>query len=323
MRALVTGGAGYIGSHMVQRLVKDGHHVLVVDDLSTGHRDAVAPHAAFVQADVADAGPIADLLAIHRIDTILHFAARSVVGESMTDPRRYYKGNLAATMSLLDTAIEAGVKVFVQSSTAAVYGDPVSIPIDESHPTCPINPYGDTKLAIERMLASYGRAYGLAWTALRYFNAAGSDVQAGLGERHPKETHLIPRLIDAALGHEPPVTLFGTDYDTADGTCVRDYIHVLDLCDAHLRAAQQLACGATLGPINLGTGSGHTVAEVVAVVERVSGRAVPVLTGPRRPGDPTRLVACADRAAKVLGWSAQRSDLTRIVRDAWQVRSAS
>jgi UDP-glucose 4-epimerase len=303
---------------MVQRLISARHQVLVVDDLSTGHRDAVSPYAVFVEADVADRGRMADLLVVHNIDTIMHFAGRSLVGESMTDPIRYYKGNLAATAALVETAIRSDVKVFVQSSSAAVYGDPIATPIDEEHPTSPISPYGDTKLAIERMLASYERAYGLRWTALRYFNAAGADVQAGLGERHPKETHLIPLLIDAALGRGPAVTIFGRDYDTPDGTCVRDYVHVLDLCDAHLRAGQLLLDSGSLGPVNLGTGTGHSVAQVIEAVERVSGRHVPIVDGPRRPGDPARLVASADRAAKVLDWYAQRSTLTRMVRDAWQ-----
>lgn len=212
--------------------------------------------------------------------------------------------------------------LFVLSSTAAVYGDPVRVPIDEDHPTSPINPYGDTKLAVERMLAAYGRAYGLRWAALRYFNAAGADVQAGLDERHDPETHLLPIVLDAALGRRDAVTVFGEDYDTPDGTCVRDYVHVLDLCDAHLRALEHLARGGEGGAFNLGTGQGHSVAEVIETVRRVSGREVRVVHGPRRPGDPPRLVASPERAARVLGWRARRASLEEIVRDAWQARSA-
>jgi UDP-glucose 4-epimerase len=252
----------------------------------------------------------------------MHFAAHIQVAESVSDPRRYYEGNVGATIGLLAAALETGVKLFVQSSTAAVYGDPVRVPIDEDHPTSPISPYGDTKLVVERILAAYGRAYGLRWAALRYFNAAGADVEAGLDERHQPETHLVPIVIDAALGRRDAVTVFGADYDTPDGTCVRDYIHVLDLCDAHLLAVERLASGGEPFVINVGTGQGHSVAQVVDVVRRVSGREVPVILGARRPGDPPRLVASPERAAQVLGWRAKRATLEEIVRDAWQVRSA-
>jgi UDP-glucose 4-epimerase len=322
MKLLVTGGAGYIGSHMVVVLLRAGHDVVVVDDLSGGHRDAVAPGATFVQADVGDRAGMTELLRMHGVEVVLHFAARIQVGESVRDPRRYYASNVAATIALLDSCLDAGVTHFVLSSTAAVYGDPVRIPIDEEHPTCPVNPYGDTKLAIERMLASYGRAYGLRWAALRYFNAAGADVQAGLDERHHDETHLVPLVIDAVLGRRPSVTIFGQDYDTPDGTCVRDYIHVLDLCDAHLLAVERLA-SSTLGPINLGTGRGYSVAQVIDAVRRVSERNVPVLHGPRRPGDPPQLVASAERAAQLLGWRAKRSTMEQIVTDAWKARRAA
>jgi UDP-glucose 4-epimerase len=322
MRVLVTGGAGYIGSHMALVLLRAGHDVVVVDDLSTGHRDAVAPGAVFVEAGVADRARMGEVLRVHGVEAILHFAARIQVGESVSDPRRYYEGNVAASIALLDSALDAGVKRFVLSSTAAVYGDPVRVPIDEDHPTSPINPYGDTKLAIERMLAAYGRAYGLRWAALRYFNAAGADAEAGLDERHDPETHLVPIVVDVALGRRDAVTVFGDDYDTPDGTCVRDYIHVLDLCDAHLVALEHLASGGEGGAFNLGTGEGHSVKQIIDVVRRVSGREVRVLHGPRRPGDPPRLVASPERAARVLGWRARRVLLEEIVRDLWQVRSA-
>jgi UDP-glucose 4-epimerase len=302
-------------------LSRAGHEVMVVDDLSAGHRDAVPTSSAFVQASVADRARMEDVLRVQRTEAILHFAGRIEVGESVRDPRRYYRDNVAASLALLDSAIEAGVPSFVLSSTAAVYGHPVRVPIDEDHPTCPINPYGDTKLAVERMLAAYGRAYGLRWAALRYFNAAGADVQSGLGERHDPETHLVPIVLDAALGKREAVTVFGDDYDTPDGTCVRDYVHVLDLCDAHLRAMERLVSRCEVGALNLGTGVGHSVAEVIEVVRRVSGREVRVVRGPRRPGDAPRLVASAERAIRVLGWRAKRGSLEEIVRDAWDVRS--
>lgn len=322
MRVLVTGGAGYIGSHMALVLLRAGHEVVVVDNLSTGHRDAVPDGAAFVEASVADRVRVGEVLRVHGVEAILHFAGRIQVGESVSDPRRYYEGNLAAGIALVDCALDAGVKRFVLSSTAAVYGDPVSVPIDEDHPTSPINPYGDTKLALERMLAAYGRAYGLRWAALRYFNAAGADVGAGLDERHDPETHLLPIVVDVALGRREAVTVFGRDYDTPDGTCIRDYVHVLDLCDAHLVALEHLASGREGGAFNLGTGEGHSVAEVVETVRRVSGREVRVVQGPRRPGNPPRLVASPERAARVLGWRARRVRLEDIVRDVWQVRSS-
>ena len=322
MRVLVTGGAGYIGSHMALVLRRAGHQVVVVDDLSAGHRDAVPADAVFVEADVADRARMGEVLRVHGVEAILHFAARIQVGESVSDPRRYYQGNVAASIALLDSALDAGVKRFVLSSTAAVYGEPVRVPIDEQHPTSPINPYGDTKLAMERMLAAYGHAYGLRWAALRYFNAAGADVEAGLDERHDPETHLVPIVVDVALGRRDAVTVFGNDYDTPDGTCVRDYIHVLDLCEAHLVALEHLASGGEGGAFNLGTGEGQSVAQVIDVVRSVSGREVRVVQGPRRVGDPPRLVASPERAARVLGWRAKRVRLEDIVRDLWQVRSA-
>ncbi|HTQ44933.1 MAG TPA: UDP-glucose 4-epimerase GalE [Polyangiaceae bacterium] len=323
MRVLVTGGAGYVGSHMVRALVRAKHDVLVVDDLSAGHADALPPSGIeFLQAQVSDAPRVLAAMRDHGTEAILHFASRIQVGESVVDPRKYYTGNLAAAVSLFESALDAGVKLAVLSSTAAVYGDPVRVPIDEEHPTAPINPYGETKLAIERMLGSYGRAYGLRWAALRYFNAAGADVQSGLDERHDPETHLVPIVLDAALGRRDHVTIFGDDYDTPDGTCIRDYVHVVDLCDAHLAALEHLQRGGESGAINLGTGAGHSVAEVVDVARRVTGRTIRVEKGPRRAGDPPRLVASVERAARVLGWRARRATLEQIVRDAWTVRSA-
>jgi UDP-glucose 4-epimerase len=319
MRVLVTGGAGYIGSHMVRTLLHARHDVVVIDDLSSGHRESLPPDVPFVRADVADRARVTEALRTHGIEAILHFASRIQVGESVIDPRLHFVGNLGASIALLESALDAGVRQFVLSSTAAVYGDPVRLPIDEDHPTAPVSPYGETKLGTERMLAAYARAYGLRYAALRYFNAAGADVGAGLCERHSPETHLIPIVLEAALGWREHVTVFGADYDTPDGTCLRDYIHVLDLCDAHLAALDHLARGGECGAFNLGTGMGHSVKEVIDVATRVSGRTIPVMYGPRRGGDPPAVVASAERAARVLGWKAKRAALDAIVRDAWQM----
>jgi UDP-glucose 4-epimerase len=308
---------------MVARLRAARHEVLVVDDLSSGHREAVPSDVGFAEIDVADRIRVAGLLASERVEAILHFASRIQVGESVRDPRLHYRGNLGAAISLLESALDARVGIFILSSTAAVYGDPIRLPIDEGHPTQPVNPYGDTKLAIERMLASYARAYGIRYAALRYFNAAGADVASGLGERHRPETHLIPIVLEAALGQRDRVEVFGTDYDTPDGTCIRDYIHVVDLCEAHLAALEYLKAGGDSGAFNLGTGRGHSVEDVIAVARRVTQRTIPVAYGPRRPGDPPRLVASASWAERALGWRAERPTLEEIVTDAWRFHSES
>lgn len=325
MKALVTGGAGYVGSHMVKTLLDAGHEVVVLDDLSTGYRDAVLPAARFVEGDIAKTDDVRALLRDERIEAVLHFAAKIRVEESATNPRLYWQKNLVATLALLEAVLDAPRPLpFVFSSTAAVYGTPDEVPIDEEHPKRPVSPYGDTKLAIELALAAYGRAHGLPWTALRYFNAAGADAAAGLGERHEPESHLIPIVLDAALGKRASIAVYGTDWPTPDGSCVRDYIHVLDLCEAHLLALDHLRRGGEPGPFNLGTGHGHSVREVIASAERVTGRPILVSPAPRRAGDPAVLVAKVDRAAKVLGWKAKRADLDTIVGDAWayQLRPA-
>ncbi len=317
MNVCVTGGAGYIGSHMVRVLVRAGHDVVVVDDLSAGHADALPGEVPLVRCDVRDREMVARALRDHGTQAVLHFASRIQVGESVVDPRLYWRDNLAAGIALLETVLDAGVRTFVLSSTAAVYGDPIRVPIDEDHPTNPVNPYGATKLALERVLADYARAYGVRYAALRYFNAAGADVAARIGERHQPETHLLPIVLEAALGKRPHVTVFGEDWDTPDGTCVRDYVHVIDLAQAHLAALDHLARGGESGAFNLGTGRGHSVREVIASAERVSGRKVPVVLGARRAGDPPVLVAAVERAARVLGWRAERDSIDAIVRDAW------
>lgn len=318
MRVLVTGGAGYIGSHMVSLLVQGGDEVTVLDDLSTGHQDAVRG-AKFVHGDIAEAST-RDLLKNNAIEAVVHFAACSLVGESVADPLKYYARNVAATVALLKAMREASVAKIVFSSTAAVYGNPRQMPIDEDHPKEPTNPYGSTKLAIERMLAECGTAYGLRAASLRYFNAAGADARAGLGERHDPETHLIPLVLRAAAKNTS-VSVFGDDYPTRDGTCVRDYIHVQDLCDAHLRALEWLAgpaSGARYDCFNLGNGDGATVLEVIEAARRVTGREIKINKTARRPGDPAALVADATKARRVLGWQPQRADIETIVGDAWR-----
>jgi UDP-glucose 4-epimerase len=322
MNICVTGGAGYIGSHMVHLLVRTGHEVVVIDDLSAGHADALPSRVPLVRLDVRESAAVAKVLKEHQVTSVLHFASRIQVGESVVNPRLYWRDNLAAGIGLLEAVLDAGVRRFVLSSTAAVYGDPVRVPIDEAHPTDPVNPYGATKLALERVLADYARAYGLSYAALRYFNACGADAEAGIGERHDPETHLIPIVLEAAQGKRPHVTVFGDDWATPDGTCVRDYIHVVDLAEAHLAALAHLDRGGESGAFNLGTGQGHSVREVIDVVKRVTGRDVPVVMGPRRAGDPPVLVAAPGRAEKVLGWKAKRSSLEAIVRDAWSWHSS-
>jgi UDP-glucose 4-epimerase len=317
MNVLVTGGCGYIGSHMVRALLRAGHEVVVLDDLSSGDAATVPSGVDLVVGDVRDRARVKPLLVDRGIGAICHFAARIQVGESMVHPRLYFRDNLGASIELLEAALDAKVSRFVLSSTAAVYGAPLKVPIDEDHPQSPINPYGETKLAIERILTRYAHAYGLESVALRYFNAAGGLPGLGLGERHEPETHLIPLVLDAASGKRPQITVFGNDYPTPDGTCVRDYVHVDDLAEAHVLALDYLVAGGKSGAFNLGTGEGHSVLQVIDAVERATGRKVPVVLGPRRDGDPPVLVASPRRANEALGWLPKRSSLEEIVRDAW------
>jgi UDP-glucose-4-epimerase GalE len=316
MKILVTGGAGYIGSHTAKLLAGAGHEPVVFDDLSQGH-DWAIKWGPFEHGSLADRDRLADVFARHRVAGVVHFAANALVGESMSNPAKYFRNNTVGTLNLLEAMHEAGVGTIVFSSTCATYGDPVRVPIDESHPQAPVNPYGESKLMVEKMLRWYGEIHGLRWMALRYFNAAGADPEGEIGEDHDPESHLIPLVIGAAQGRRPAVKIFGTDYPTPDGTAIRDYIHVTDLGDAHLRALDRLGSGAASQAINLGTGTGHSVREVVDTVSRVSGKQVPVVESPPRAGDPAELVAAPARARDVLDWVCRYSDLETIVRHAW------
>lgn len=316
---LVVGGAGYIGSHMVQSLLAAGHFVVVADNFSTGNRNALTASGSpeLVELDISDEDALSALFSLHRFDVVLHFASFIQVGESVTEPSKYYANNLSATLTLLQAMIEAGVMHFVFSSTAAVYGDPMYVPIDEDHPKAPINPYGRSKWMVEQLLADFDRAYGLKSVCLRYFNAAGADPKGNLGEQHEPETHLIPLVLQAASKRRPAITVFGRDYDTPDGTCIRDYIHVADLVDAHALAIDYLQQGGGSAAFNLGNGSGFSVQEVIDTAAYVTGLEIQVLDAPRRPGDPPRLVADASKARSVLGWQPSFSDLETIVAHAW------
>jgi UDP-glucose 4-epimerase len=316
MRVLVTGGAGYIGSVSVERLVLAGHDVHVLDTLVTGHRDSVSPGATLSVHSVGDRNAVATLLRQHRIEAVLHCAARSLVAQSMRDPGLYYAENVVGGVALLDALREARVDRIVFSSTAAVYGEPEDVPVDEGAATRPVNPYGASKLAFEGAMAWYA-AYGLRSVSLRYFNVAGASERCG--ERHDPETHLIPNLLRAVSGG-PELTIFGRDYPTPDGTAVRDYIHVLDLADVHLRALDYLADGNRSEVLNVGTGSGASVREVIAQTERVSGRSVPYVNAPRRPGDAAEVWADSSAASRILDWH-PRYGLPEIIESAWRWHS--
>lgn len=316
MSILIVGGAGYIGSQTAKRVAQAGLTPVVFDNLVYGHRWAVR-WGPLVEGDLADGPLVRRVMEEHRVTAVVHFAAYAYVGESVVSPRKYFRNNVTGTLNLLDAMLDVGVRDIVFSSTCATYGDPVRVPIDEGHPQSPVNPYGESKLAIERALHWYQRAYPLRFAALRYFNAAGADPDGELGEDHAPETHLIPLAIEAALGGKE-LEIYGTDYPTPDGTAVRDYIHVCDLADAHVAALDRLQSGATSLFVNLGTGRGHSVREVIGAVEKVSGRKVPARECGRRAGDPPALVADARRAADLLGWKAQIPDIETIVGHAWR-----
>ena len=313
MSVLVVGGAGYIGSHAARALRRARYNVIIYDNLCTGFR-RLADGFELVEGDIGDAGKLQRVLS--RVDAIMHFAAHAYVGESVTNPRKYFRNNVADALSLLNAAVDAGVRHFVFSSTCAVYGIPERIPITEQTPREPINPYGATKLGFENALEAYDRAYGIRTARLRYFNAAGADDSGEIGELHDPETHLIPLALSATTPDGPELQVFGDDYPTPDGTCLRDYIHVNDLADAHVRALQHLEKSGESLALNLGTGRGNSVLEVIEAAQKVTGQPVRRKIGPRRPGDPPVLVADATKAQQVLGWTAQR-DLDNIVSTAW------
>lgn len=315
MNVLVVGGAGYIGSHAVKMLIEAGHAVWVYDNLSRGHRAAV-PTGRLIEGEVADQARLVQTLTDKKIDAVMHFAAFALVNESVNEPALYYRNNVIAALELLDAMRVADVKQIVFSSTTATYGEPENIPIPETTPQHPINPYGFTKLVIEQALADYAAAYGFAYAALRYFNAAGAHPDGTIGEDHDPESHLIPIVLQVALGQRDKITVYGDDYPTADGTCIRDYIHVCDLADAHLRALDRLQPGTGIC-LNLGTGRGTSVREIIEACRRVTGHAIPEVMGQRRAGDPPELIADARRARAELGWEPKFTDVDKIVETAW------
>jgi len=321
-RILLTGGAGYIGSHTAKRLSQSGFEPVTLDDLSTGHRWAVK-WGPFVQGDIGDQKLIREVVSEYRIQAVLHFAAHAHVGESIVQPRKYFHNNVVQTLKMLDALVDCSVKHVIFSSSCATYGDPERVPIAESHPQKPVNPYGESKLMVERILHWYDRAYGMKAACLRYFNAAGADPDGEIGELHTPETHLIPLVMHAAAGAIDAVSIFGTDYPTPDGTAIRDYLHVYDLADAHVRALEYLLNGTASIELNLGTGQGHSVLDVIRAVEQVSGRSVPARRTERRAGDPPELVADPSRARKVLDWRPRFMDLRELIQTAWAWHSAS
>lgn len=321
MHLLVCGGAGYVGSHVSAVLAARGHHVTVLDNLSTGHRDAVR-WGPLIEADLLKPDSLDAAFAAGPYDGVLHFCARSLVGESVTDPYTYYQNNVAGTLNLLEAMRRHGTDQLVFSSTAAVFGNPLADLIDEAHPKAPINPYGASKLMVEDILRHAAHAYGLRSVALRYFNAAGAAPELGIGESHSPETHLIPNVLRAALGTGPGLRVFGDDYPTADGTCVRDYVHVLDLADAHVRALDLMMTTPGAHAFNLGNGTGFSVLQVVEAARRIAGREIPVEMAPRRPGDPPVLVAASELARQRLGWHPAHSGLDAIIDSAWRWHQA-
>lgn len=316
MNILVVGGAGYIGSHMVKKLANCGHEVTTLDNLSTGRRDAVK-YGQFVEGDLGDRNTLDALFSDTTFDAVMHFAAFIEVGESVEQPARYYHNNVVNTQVLLDAMLAHNIKYFIFSSTAAIFGEPEYTPIDEKHPTQPINPYGRSKLMVEHILQDYDKAYGLKSTCLRYFNAAGADPEGELGERRQHESHLIPLILQAASGRREDIKIFGQDYDTHDGTCVRDYIHINDLCDAHMLSLETMQDNNQSAAYNLGNGNGFSVKQVIDTAKRIAGVDFKVIHAERRSGDPATLIADASLAHKQLGWTPQHAELENIVQSAW------
>jgi len=317
MNILVVGGAGYIGSHMVVRLLEESADVTTLDDLSGGYRDSVLG-GEFIEGDLANVDLLEKVFSENNFDAVMHFASFIEVGESIHSPSKYYRNNVTNTQNLLDAMVEHGVLHFIFSSTAATFGEPEYVPIDEKHPMVPINPYGRTKLIVEQMLADYDRAYGLKSVSLRYFNAAGADPDTRIGERHVPETHLIPLVLQAASGRRESISIFGQDYDTPDGTCIRDYIHICDLCDAHWLAIKSLQSNNKTAAYNLGNGNGFSVKEVIDSACKVTGVDIPVVIAEKRAGDPARLVADASLARKKLDWRPKYDSLDTIIEHAWK-----
>ncbi|MCS6812650.1 MAG: UDP-glucose 4-epimerase GalE [Cyanobacteria bacterium] len=317
---LVTGGAGYIGSHAVLALQQAGYSVIVLDNLVYGHRDIAETvlNVPLIEGDTNDRPLLDRLFTEHKIAAVMHFAAYAYVGESVTDPAKYYRNNVVGTLTLLEAMVAHNIKKFVFSSTCATYGVPKTVPIPEEHPQNPINPYGMSKLMVEQILADFDRAYDFKSVCFRYFNAAGADPQGRLGEDHNPETHLIPLVLLTALGKRSSISIFGTDYPTPDGTCIRDYIHVTDLADAHVLGLNYLLKGGDSQIFNLGNGNGFSVKEVIDAARQVTGREIPAVECDRRPGDPPALVGSSARARELLGWQPQYSDITEIIRHAWQ-----
>ena len=322
MRLLVLGGAGYIGSHTAVELLESGHDVVIVDSLVTGYEAAVPEGAIFYQGDIRDYDFLNSLFKKEAIDAVIHFAAFSLVGESVTDPLKYYENNLYGTKVLLKAMIDNGVNKIVFSSTAATYGEPENIPILEDDRTCPTNPYGETKLAMEKMMKWSENAYGLKYVSLRYFNACGAHKSAKIGEAHNPESHLIPLVLQVPNGKRESVSIYGTDYDTPDGTCIRDYIHVTDLAKAHILAVEYLMKGGESNVFNLGNGVGYSVREVIETARKVTGHPIPAVEIPRRAGDPARLVASGEKAKAILGWKPEITELEDIIRSAWAWHSS-
>lgn len=318
MRVLVLGGAGYIGSHAVYQLIDQGHEVIVIDNLQTGHQQAVHQKATFYHGDLRDITFMRSVFTNENIEAVMHFSANSLVGESMEDPLKYYDNNVYGTQVLLQVMVEHGVKFIVFSSTAATYGEPETIPITEDVAPAPKNPYGETKLMIEKMLHWTEQAHGIKYVALRYFNVAGARETAEIGEDHDPETHLIPITLEVALQQRNHLTIFGDDYHTHDGTCVRDYVHVVDLIDAHILAMNYLQDGGSSNIFNLGSNSGFSVKEIVQAAEKVTGVEIPTVIGERRPGDPSVLIASSEKAKSILGWNPNYSSIEDIIASAWK-----